>query len=162
MWTNWPDWAHIEGRFLQLYTGLHCTRWQPCSLLYIIWVGMVWLSYTLTSIPYQTKSYHTYWVWYVCKVRCNLSWSGAAMGCRVSLGWGKVHAATHPSIWATLVTWAIQVSLTPLQVLIYLQLELILLQWQSTGAHGSLETTFKILLKSTWSFLIVGSLQGGK
>ena len=73
---------------------------------------------------------------------------GAAVCCRVSLGWGKyMHLLTphmghpghlgHPG------------PLGPLQVLISLQLELILLQWHSTGAHGSLETTFKVLLKST-------------
>ena len=77
---------------------------------------------------------------------------GAAVCCRVSLDWGKyMHLLTphlgHPG------------HLGPLQVLISLQLELILLQWHSTGAHGSLETTFKVLLKSTWSFLIV---EGGK
>ena len=84
---------------------------------------------------------------------------GAAVCCRVSLGWGKyMHLLTphmgHPGHLGHLGHLGHQGHLGHLghlaiQVLISLQLELILLQWHSTGAHGSLETTFKVLLKST-------------
>ena len=142
MWTNWPDWAHIEGRFLQLYTGLYCTRWQPCSLLYIVGVGMVWLSYTLSMVWVQGQV--------GAARRCVAGWSGGVLP--GVLGMGKVHASTYFSHGPSRSPGPSRSSRPPRSSgppepsghpgPDSLQLELVLPQRYSTGAYGSIEATF--------------------